>query len=111
MTNDRPRPLPIVVGIALNLVWVAILFGICATDAGHLRRDWAGCVGWCALMALPAALAFTGLLRGSRGFAIAAAVVCAPLMLISLAGAGVPMIIPGILFVAGAAQRQVGTER
>lgn len=110
MTRSGPRPLPIVMGIGLNLVWVGVLFAICATDAGHLRPDWAHCIIWCSIMALPAALAVTGLLKGFRGFAIAAAVLCAPLMLISLAGAGLPMIIPGILFAAGAARKEAGTK-
>lgn len=109
--SDKLRLIPAVVGVILNLAWVAVLFAICATDGGHWRADRVqGCVFWCGLMAVPAGIAITGLIKGSRSFLIAAASLCAPLALISLAGAGLPMIVPGILFGIAASRSDASRE-
>lgn len=87
-----------IAGIASNLAWVSVLFAICATDDGQFTKDWHSCVVWSSIMALPALLATIGLVRRQSSFPVAAASLCAPLALISLAGAGLPMILPGVLY-------------
>ena len=110
-TGIRRRPL-VVVGIAINLIWTAFLFGVCAFDDGSFREDWVSCIMWCGLVGLPAALALTGLIKAEKSFVVAAASLCIPLTLISLAGAGIPMIVPGVLFgIAAAGAKEPDDER
>jgi hypothetical protein len=100
------RGVPGVVGVILNLMWVAVLFGICAFDGGSgINDDWRSCVVWCSIMAIPAALAIAGLLRKTPVLLLMAAVSAVPLSFISLAGAGLPLLLPA--FAYGLA----GTER
>lgn len=106
-----PRTGFAIAGITLNPGWVAVLFGICATDGGHFRNDWHSCILWCSIMALPALLATIGLMRRQASFTVAAASLCAPLVFISLAGAGLPMIVPGVLYALASRGQEDNADR
>lgn len=105
------RLIPAFIGIFANLVWVAVLFAICATDQGRWRTDRIqGCIFWCGLMAVPAMIAIAGTIRRTASYLSAAAIACIPLTLISLAGAGFPMIVPGILFYVSTIPRRAASD-
>ena len=107
MNDHRPRVFPAVVGLALNLALVALLFGICAFDSGRgLRPDWASCVFWCGVVAMPGVLVAIGLAKQNRDPVIAGAVIALPIALISLAGATLPILIPAIAYGIAASKRR-----
>lgn len=98
--NTAPRPLSArtlgMLGVTLNATWASALAALGLFSDGSLDPQWRTALIFVALVASPAAVALAGLKRPA--LLLAAGILCFPLGFISLAGAALPLFIPGALY-------------
>ena len=94
------------IGITLGLGWTLFLAGLGLFSDGSLDPQWKTALIFVLLAASPSVVALIG--RDRPGGLLAAGLISAPLSLMSLAGATLPLLIPAIFYfsAAGIARRQ-----
>ncbi len=85
------------IGVGINLVWTLFLAGLGLFSGGALDPQWPIALIFVCLTAVPAVIAILGL-RGRAGLLLTAGIVCVPMSLMSLAGATLPLLLPGICY-------------
>ena len=85
------------VGVGMHLVWTLFLAGLGLFSEGALDPQWRTALFFVALAGSPAAVAIFGL-RGRPALILTAGIICLPLSFISLAGATLPLLLPGLLY-------------
>ena len=84
------------VGLLLCVAHLAFLTGVSVFDRGRLAADWPEALPWLLVAAAPLVLGLIGLRR--PGTLLWAGAITFPLALTSLAGAMLPIVLPGICF-------------
>lgn len=85
------------IGVGMHVAWTLFLAGLGLFSDGSLDENWGTALVFVGLAGLPALLAATGL-RGHPVLVLSAGVLCLPLSFISLAGATLPLLLPGALY-------------
>lgn len=85
------------IGVTLHGAWTLFLAGQGLFSGGTLDPQWRTALIIVCLAALPGALAVLGL-RGRPALVLTAGILCVPLSFLSLAGATLPLLLPGVLY-------------
>ena len=83
--------------VGLNAAWTLFLAGLGLFSDGALDPQWRTALLFVGLAGLPAVVAIFGL-RGRPALLLTAGIICLPLSFMSLAGATLPLLLPGCLY-------------
>lgn len=85
------------VGVGMHIAWTLFLAGLGLFSDGALDPQWRSALIFVALAGSPAVVAIFGL-QGRPALILTAGIMCLPLSFISLAGATLPLLVPGVLY-------------
>lgn len=91
------------IGVTLHVAWTLFLGGLGLFSEGSLDPQWRTALIFVCLAGVPAPLAIWGI-KHRPALLLTAGILCLPLSLISLAGATLPLLLPGALYMTAYAR-------